>query len=179
MMRVKIPRRSASYVWDTNPRKFKLFSVVTAVDDACAQRHKTVGAKRIYTALEQQGVRVREHARDNNAAIAKNVREEHPTTKNQLDNWHAPKQLKNTLRTISEGLKKILGITWHEELINKATSVHHTHPKTVVAMLKLLNPSSKIPLNITMGIAPTAFLKADAKGKHCIMSPKEKELQNQ
>ena len=52
---VKIPRRSASYVWDTNPRKFKLFYVVTAVDDACAQRHKTVGAKRIYTTLEQQG----------------------------------------------------------------------------------------------------------------------------
>ena len=53
---VKIPCRSASFVLDTNPRKFKLFSVVFAVDDACAQRHKTVGAKRIYTALEQKGV---------------------------------------------------------------------------------------------------------------------------
>ena len=78
-----------------------------------------MGAKRIYTALEQQGVRMRKHARDNNAAIAKNVREEHPTTKNQLDNWHAPKQLENTLRTISEGLKKSLGITWHEQFIDK------------------------------------------------------------
>ena len=39
-------------------------SVVTAVDDACAQRHKTVGTKRIYTALEQQGVRMRKHARE-------------------------------------------------------------------------------------------------------------------
>ena len=120
-----------------------------------------------------------EHARDTNAAIAKNIREEHPTTKNQLDNWHALNQLENTLRTMSEGLKKSLAITWHEELINKTTSVHYTHPNTVVATLKLLNPSSKIPLNITKGIAPTAFLKADAKGKHRIMSPKEKELQNQ
>ena len=64
-------------------------------------------------------------------------------------------------------------------IYRQTTSVHTTHPETVVAMLKLLNTSSKIPLNITMGIAPTAFLKADAKGKHSIMSPEEKELQNQ
>ena len=119
MVGVKIPHRSVSHVWETNPRKFKLFSVLTADDDACAQSHKTVGAIGIYTALEQQGVRMRSHALDNNAAIAKNIREEHPTTKNQLDNWHALKQLENTLRTISEGLMKSLGITWHEELINK------------------------------------------------------------
>ena len=62
---------------------------------------------------------MRGHARDNNAAIAKNVREDHPTNNNQLDNWHALKQLENTLRTISEGLMKSFGITWHEELINK------------------------------------------------------------
>ena len=61
----------------------------------------------------------------------------------------------------------------------QTTSVHTTHPKTLVAMLKLLKASSEIPLKLTMGIAPTAFLKADAKGKHCITSPEEKELQNQ
>ena len=95
------------------------FSVLTAVDDACAQSHKTVGAQGIYTALEQQGIRMREHACDNNAAITKNVREKQPTAKNQVDNWQALKQLQNALRTISEGLMKSLGITWHEELINK------------------------------------------------------------
>ena len=128
-----------------------------------------MGAKRIYTALEQQGVRIRKHACDNNASITKNVREEHPTTMNQPDNWHALKQLEKTLRTISEGLEKSLGITWHEELIEKPHACILRTKKTVVAMLKLLNPSSEIPLNITMGIAPTAFLKADAKGKNCIL----------
>mgnify|MGYP001793045503 CR=1 FL=1 len=53
MVGVKIPHRSASYIWETNPKKFQLFSVLTAVDDACAQRHKTVGPKRIYTAIER------------------------------------------------------------------------------------------------------------------------------
>ena len=119
MVGVKIPHRSVSYVWETNPKKFKLFCVLTAVDDACAQCHKTVGAKGIYTALEHQGVRMHEHARDNNAAIAKNVREKQPTAKNQLDNLQALKQLQNALRTISEGLMKSLGIIWHGELINK------------------------------------------------------------
>ena len=100
-------------------KKVVAYSVVTADDDACAQRHETVGTKRIYTSLEQQGVRIGKHAHDNNASISKYVREEHPTTINQLDNWHALKQLEKSLKTISEGPKKSLGITWHEELIDK------------------------------------------------------------
>ena len=38
---------------------------------------------------------------------------------NQLDNLHALKQLEMSLKTISEWPKKSLGITWHEELIEK------------------------------------------------------------
>ena len=63
-------------------------------------------SKIIYTALEQQDVPIGKHAHDNNALISKYVREEHPTTKNQLDNWHAQKQLEMSPKTISEGLRK-------------------------------------------------------------------------
>ena len=75
--------------------------------------------KIIYTASEQQDVPIGKHAHDNNASISKYVREEHPTTMNQLDNWHARKQLEMSPKTISEGPKNSLCITWGEELINK------------------------------------------------------------
>ena len=47
--------------------------------------------------MKQQGVCIGKHAHDNNASISKYVREEHPTTINQLDNWHALKQLEKSL----------------------------------------------------------------------------------
>ena len=99
MVGVRMPCRSASYVWETNPKKVQVFSVVTAVDDVCAQRHETVDVKRIYTALEQQGVRIRKHGRDNNASVAKSVREEHPTTMNQLHNLACSKTTREDPKT--------------------------------------------------------------------------------
>ena len=84
MVDVRMPCRSAPYVWETNLKKVQVFSVVTAVDDVCPQRDEIVGGKRIYTALEQQGVRIHKHGHDNNASVAKSIMEEHPTTMNQL-----------------------------------------------------------------------------------------------
>ena len=60
------------------------------VDNACAICHELLGTKRIYEKLDQQGVVDSIHAHDNNTSISKYVREQRPTTINQLDNWHAP-----------------------------------------------------------------------------------------
>ena len=100
-------------------KKVVAYDVVTSVDDAYAQRHELLGTKRIYEKLDQQGVVVSIHAHDNNASISKYVREQRPTTINQLDNWHALKQLEKSLKAIADGPKKKLGVTWHGELIDK------------------------------------------------------------
>ena len=62
------------------------YKVITRDDDRVAQRHETIGTKRIYEELESKNVHMRKHAHDNNASIMKYVRENHNQTINQLDN---------------------------------------------------------------------------------------------
>ena len=65
------------------------------------------------------GVVVSIHAHVNNASISKYVREQRPTIMNQLDNWHAMKQLEKFYKAIADVPKKKLSIAWHGELIDK------------------------------------------------------------
>ena len=81
--------------------------------------HELLGKKRIYEKLDQQGVVDSIQTHRNNTSISKYVREQRPTTINQLDNWHALKQLEKLLKAITDGLKKKLGLTWHGESIDK------------------------------------------------------------
>ena len=62
------------------------YKVITRDDDRVAQRHETIGTKRIYEELESKNVHMRKHPHDNNASIMKYVRENHNQTINQLDN---------------------------------------------------------------------------------------------
>ena len=49
------------------------YDVVTSVDDACALHHESLGARRIYEKLDQQGVVVGICADNNNASISKYI----------------------------------------------------------------------------------------------------------
>ena len=102
------------------------YKVITRDDDRVAQRHETIGTKRIYEELESKNVHIRKHAHDNNASIMKYVRENHTQTINQLDNWHALKQLEKSLKTIAQGPRRTKGIQWHPELEDKPHAVR-TH----------------------------------------------------
>ena len=87
--------------------------------------HELLGTKRIYEKLDQQSVVVGIHAHDNNTSISKYVREQRPTTINQLDNWHALKQLEKLVKAIADGLNKKLGLTWHGKLIDKPHPIRY------------------------------------------------------
>ena len=63
---------------------------------------RIVRDKEVYEKLDQQGVVDSKYAHDNNTSISKYVREQRPTTINQLDNWHAPKQLEKLLKAITD-----------------------------------------------------------------------------
>ena len=107
-------------------QKVVAYHVVTSEDDPVAQRHELLGTKKIYQELTEKGVSIRRHAHDNNASITKYVREIQTQTENQLDNWHALKQLEKALKAISTGPKKYHRVKWHHELEDKPHAVR-TH----------------------------------------------------
>lgn len=107
-------------------KKVVAYEVVTTQDDPCAQRHELIGTKKVYEQLESKNVQVGKHAHDNNKSITKYVRVSQPETINQLDNWHALKQLEKSVKAISEGAKKNHGKTWHSDLIDKPHAIR-TH----------------------------------------------------
>ena len=92
-------------------QKLVVYNVVTPKDDPLAERHELLGTKKIYQELTEKGITIRRHAHDNNSSITKYVREVKIQTENQLDNWHALKQLKKALKVIITGPKKV---SWSE-----------------------------------------------------------------
>ena len=68
-----------------------------------------MGTKTIYTASEQQVVHIAKHAHDHKTSILKHVREEHPETSNQLDDWRALKQLEKSLKHDIRSTEEKLG----------------------------------------------------------------------
>ena len=104
-------------------KKVVAFKTVTSEDDRVAQRHEKLGTVSIYNSLKAQSITIAKHCHDNNASISKYVREEHPETLNQLDNWHGLKQLEKSLQNISKGPKRDHGRTWHNELDDKPHAI--------------------------------------------------------
>ena len=86
---------------------------------------RIVRDKEVYEKIDQQGVVDSIHAHDNNTSISKYVGEQRPTTINQLDNWHALKQLEKLVKAIADGLKKKFGLTWYGELIDKPHQIRY------------------------------------------------------
>lgn len=104
-------------------KKVVAYEVVTTDDDLVAQHHEILVTKRIYKQLDDQNVAVGKHAHDNNSSITKYVRESRQSTMNQLNNWHALKQLEKELKLIPKGPKKSTNLTWHPQLEDKGHAI--------------------------------------------------------
>ena len=75
----------------------------------------TCWGEKMYHEFENKNVSVRKHGHDQNAN----------------DIWHATKRIVKALKSVTTGPTKMHGITWHEELADKACSVK---PATYYAM---------------------------------------------
>lgn len=107
-------------------KKVVAYKVVTSDDDPIAQRHELIGTKDIYNQMDLNNVLVGKHAHDNNSSITKYVRVSRKSTINQLDNWHALKQLEKTIKLIGAGTKKTKYASWHPQLEDNAHAIR-TH----------------------------------------------------
>ena len=96
---------------------------VTRSDEPISQRHELVGVKKMYKDFDRQNVKVRIHGHDRNSSVNKYLAQEKPNVKNANDTWHATKGITKILKNITTGAKKNRGITWHEELADKAASI--------------------------------------------------------
>ena len=54
-------------------KKEVAYGVATSVDNACSLDHESLGARRIYEKVDQQGVLVGLRAHDNNTSISKYI----------------------------------------------------------------------------------------------------------
>ena len=63
------------------------------------------------------------HGHDRNSSVNKYLAQEEPHVKNANDTWHATKGIAKVLKSVISGAKKNSGITWHEELSDKAASI--------------------------------------------------------
>lgn len=96
---------------------------ISKKDDTCSQRHELVGVKRIYDYLDKQQCPVKTHAHDNNASVAKYIREERSPTESSKDTWHATKGIARDAKKISSGPRSQENKTWHPQLSDKAASI--------------------------------------------------------
>ena len=97
--------------------------VISKQDDPISQRHELVGVKRIYQEFENKNVSIRMHGHDRNSSVNKYLSQEHNHVQNANDTWHATKGIVKALKSVTAGPKKMHGITWHEELADKAGSI--------------------------------------------------------
>ena len=98
---------------------------MTPEDDPVAQRHELLGTKKIYQELTEKalppgGMEMKI------MRPSPNIREVQIQRENQLDNWHALKQLEIALKGISTESKKYHRVKWHYELEEKLHAVR-TH----------------------------------------------------
>ena len=97
--------------------------VISKQDDPISQRHELVGVKKMYQEFETKNVSVRIHGHDRNSSVNKYLSQEHNLVQNANDTWNATKGIVKALKSVTTGPKKMPGITWHEELADKASSV--------------------------------------------------------
>lgn len=96
---------------------------VTKDDDSISQCHELYGVKKLYKDFEDYGLTINIHGHDRNASVNKYLRTSRPNVENANDTWHAAKGVAKQLKTVTHGPMKQHGITWHEELKDKAASI--------------------------------------------------------
>ena len=97
--------------------------MISKQDDPISQRHELIGVKKMNQEFDNKTVSVRIHGHDRNSSINKCLSQGHSHVQNAKDTWHATKGIVKVLKSITSGPKKMHGITWHEELTDKAASV--------------------------------------------------------
>ena len=96
---------------------------VTKDDDSVSQRHELYGVKKLYESFEDYGLAINIHGHDRNASVNKYLQKVRPNVENANDTWHAAKGVTKMLKSVTHGPMKHHGITWHEELKDKAASI--------------------------------------------------------
>ncbi|MES9884387.1 MAG: hypothetical protein ABW185_26365 [Sedimenticola sp.] len=96
---------------------------VTKDDDSVSQRHELYGVRQLYQEFDNYGLSVHVHGHDRNASVNKYLRVEQPCIENANDTWHATKGIAKQLKHIVTGPKRKHGITWHDQLRDKAASI--------------------------------------------------------
>ena len=97
--------------------------VISKQDDSISQRHELIGVKKMYQEFDEKNVSINIHGHDRNSSVNKYLSKDHSHVKNANDTWHATKGIVKALKNITSGPKKMHGLTWHEELTDKAASV--------------------------------------------------------
>ena len=97
--------------------------VISKQDDPISQRHELLGVKKMYQEFDEKNVSINIHGHDRNSSVNKYLSKDHSHVKNANDTWHATKGIVKALKNITSGPKKMHGLTWHEELTDKAASV--------------------------------------------------------
>ena len=97
--------------------------VISKQDDPISQRHELIGVKKMYQEFDEKNVSINIHGHDRNSSVNKYLSKDHSHVKNANDTWHATKGIVKALKNITSGPKKMHGLTWHEELTDKAASV--------------------------------------------------------
>ncbi len=101
---------------------------VTKDDERSSQKHEAYGTKKMYADMLADRVHVRAHAHDRNASVSKYIESDQPGTLDQLDTWHASKEVRSATKKIVKGPKKNISKTWHPQLEDKAASIKtHTY----------------------------------------------------
>ena len=96
---------------------------ITRADDPVSQRHELLGSKKLYEHFDSCDVNVNIHGHDRNVSLNKHINTEQPSVTNANDTWHAAKGITKQLKVITNGTKKMHGVTWHSELSDKAASI--------------------------------------------------------
>ena len=100
---------------------------ITKDDERSSQKHEAVGTERMYADMQRQNVTVLAHAHDRNETISNIIARQVGPTDN-LDTWHASKEVKKSMAKVSKGALKNIGITWHPQLADKVAGVKtHTY----------------------------------------------------
>ena len=100
---------------------------VTKQQDPVSQRHEKYGTELIYENFASKDVTIKIHSHDRNLSINKLIKDKEETI-NQNDLWHAVKTIKKSIKNISSGSKKSEGVTWSEQLVDKAEPIAtHIH----------------------------------------------------
>ncbi|KAK3086820.1 hypothetical protein FSP39_023965 [Pinctada imbricata] len=96
---------------------------ITRADEPVSQRHEMVGVKKLYEHFDASDVSINIHGHDRNASVNKYLATERQSVVNANDTWHATKGISREMKKITTGSKKMMGVTWHPDLTDKAASI--------------------------------------------------------